>query len=319
MALIAIMSFFFLALTALAVFFILGVPFLIWLGKVLCVLVGGFFEWAASAFEKTRTEAAIERKVEAGMTSDEAREAVEREREERAHQETSLAHIALVSAAFLLVIALVGVADYLFGPRLEPSSTVGTSTVEHEGPYLYETREGGLYDRERGYALPHVGTHVEDIEDTYYMGEYTSCEHCDVYYDFVYVWEAKNGTHDPVLKAYVKDGVVLNVEYCNEAVYWRDESGLPDLYAEPLWRREADESSGEAEQGATSSTGDSTAATETSKAPVDTYEGNPSASFDPLDYDSAEEYAEDAEGWFRDHGSVDPYGDALEYWEDNGP
>ena len=122
MALIAIMSFFFLAFTALAVFFILGVPFLIWLGKVLCVLVGGSFEWAASAFEKTRTEAAIERKVEAGMTPDEAREAVEREREERAHQETSLAHIALVSAAFLLVIALVGVADYLFGPRLEPSS-----------------------------------------------------------------------------------------------------------------------------------------------------------------------------------------------------
>ena len=322
MALIAIMSFFFLAFTALAVFFILGVPFLIWLGKVLCVLVGGSFEWAASAFEKTRTEAAVERKVEAGMTPDEAREAVEREREERAHQETSLAHIALVSAAFMLVIALVGVADYLFGPRLEPSSQ---TSIEIKP------------------MIPEVGMDESELEDTS-LGECSCVWHArsaigsdgtvlDV--DYVYVWEASNGSHDPMLKVYVRDGVAVVVERCNVDVYWRDferypnrfahrpegyvPDGVPGQGAAQEVVEEADESPEETVQGSTSSTGDSTAVSESSKAPADTYEGNPSASFDPLDYDSAEEYAEDAEGWFRDHGSADPYGDALEYWEDNGP
>ncbi len=271
--------------------------------------------------EKIRTslvDASIERRVEAGMTPEEAREAVEREQYERAHQETSLGHIALVSAAFMLVIALVGVVDYFVSTQTDKSTSSSTSTVVREGPHRFETREGGLYDRERGYALPHVGMSVSDVDDTYYMGKHTSSED-DTYYDFVLVWEAKNGTHDPVLKAYIKNGRVYHVEYCKESVYWTDESGLPDLYAEPWWLPREDESTGETEQGVNSDAGDTEAATDVAKAPADTYEGNPSAAFDPLDYDSAEEYADDAEGWFRDHGSADPYGDALEYWEDNGP
>jgi len=276
--------------------------------------------------------AAIERKVEAGMTPEEARAAVEREQYERAHTSPSLAKVALVSAAFLLVIALAGVVCYLFDSHPEPSSTASTEVKP---------------------MIPEVGMAKDELGNTT-LGDCTRVELADsaigpngavLEVDYAYVWEASNGSHDPMLKVYVRDGVAVAVERCNVDVYWSDFGSYPNRFAdrpagyvpdgvagqgapaasgtqggadeagaEPA---DADEPSNDGRQA--SDTGGDTTATDATKAPADTYEGNPSAAFDPLDYDSAEEYADDAEGWFRDHGSADPYGDALEYWEDNGP
>ncbi len=43
----------------------------------------------------------------------------------------------------------------------------------------------------------------------------------------------------------------------------------------------------------------------------------PDGEFDPVDYDSPEEYADDAEPWFAEHGYSDPWDAAYAYWEDN--
>ena len=37
----------------------------------------------------------------------------------------------------------------------------------------------------------------------------------------------------------------------------------------------------------------------------------------PDDYDCADDYADDCEGWFASHGYANPYDDAYQYWEDN--
>lgn len=332
MLLIGIMSLFFLAFMALITFLIFGVPLLIWLGKALCVLVGGFFEWAASAIKKAWTDAAIARKVKAGMTPEEALEALEREWEERTRREMSPGHIALVSAAFLLVILLVGAADHLLGPRPEPST-----------PAHIEIRP----------SIPEVGMAVSELDDTD-LGDWSRAALAQsaigsdgtvVDVDYVYVWEASNGSHDPMLTVYVRDGVAVAVERCNVDVYWRDSWGYPNRFAKrpegyvpdevTEWEApavpgaqnaagDADASSVDADgpsgdDGQASGASDADTAAGASEGPADTHRRNTSVPLDPLDYDSAEEYADDAEEWFRDQGSDDPYGDALEYWEDNGP
>ncbi|MBR3384600.1 MAG: hypothetical protein IKG69_05280 [Atopobiaceae bacterium] len=227
-------------LIALVVLAMYALPILAYIALGLAGLVLLAFEKVSSAIRQGFMDAAIERKARGGMTPEQAREAVEREREERAHGEPSLMAMVLFWVVVFAVILVVGCVDARLHP-LEPRTT--TASADRGRPYRFETREGGLYDRERGYALPHVGMRSSEVDRTYYMGEHTYSETCDGFYDYVLVWEAKNGSHDPVLKAYVKDGVVLSVEYCYEPIYWTDESGLPDLYAEPLsWMLEGDSS-----------------------------------------------------------------------------
>lgn len=192
------------------------------LGAIAFGLVGAI-AWAFKAvyesIESSLTDAAIERRVEAGMTPEEAREVVAREREERAHSDVPFRKAALVWVVAMVAVLAVGGADYLFGTRLEPSvprSHVPTSSIPVVGmaeSELGDTVLGAFSSVELADSLPGPGGTVLEV-------------------DRAYVWEARNGTHDPVLKAYVHDGVVVLVERCNVDVYWQgDFSSYPNRFA----------------------------------------------------------------------------------------
>ena len=152
-------------------------------------------------------------------------------------------------------------------------------------------------------SLPYKGMDVAFIDETW-LGEH------DGEGDAVggtgskagsipYYWLADNGTGDKVFTAYVRDGKVIAVNRDNSSTdYWRSEDGsydYPDLDA-----------SGERVDGDGDGGGDDD---DDSSAHV-TLE-------DPLDYDSPEEYADNAYKDFEALGSDDPWDDAYEYWEDN--
>lgn len=105
-----------------------------------------------------------------------------------------------------------------------------------------------------------------------------------------YYWRSKNGKNDMVFSATVLKGKVAKVERWNTSFnYWADGTLLgkdfPDVYA-----------SGEQ--------------VEKKSAPV---------LEDPLDYTNGEEYADNAYKYFEYMGSDDPWNDALNYWDQNGP
>ena len=115
-----------------------------------------------------------------------------------------------------------------------------------------------------------------------------------------YYWLANNGTGDKVFTAYVRDGEVIAVNRDNSSTnYWMSEDGAydyPDLNASG---EEVDDDDDD-----------------------DSDEDDSSVHIileDPLDYDSAEEYADNAYKDFEALGSDDPWNDAIEYWEGNGP
>lgn len=106
-----------------------------------------------------------------------------------------------------------------------------------------------------------------------------------------YYWDSKNGKNDHVYSAIVLNGKVVNVSKWNTSLnYWADGTivgkDFPDLYA----------------------TGDGVE--KTSSAPQ---------YVDPLDYTDPGEYADNAEEYFRYQGSDDPWNEAYNYWELNGP
>ena len=103
-----------------------------------------------------------------------------------------------------------------------------------------------------------------------------------------YYWNAQNGSDDLLFDAVVVNGVVVNVNKFNMAKnYWRDATGamraLPDRTA--------------------------------SGAAVDAGTAAFVPQEDPSDYDSPDEYADDAENEFAAHGSSNPWQDAFDYWE----
>lgn len=103
-----------------------------------------------------------------------------------------------------------------------------------------------------------------------------------------YYWNAQNGSGDLLFDAIVVNGVVVNVSKYNLAKnYWLDADGamraLPDRTA-------------------------SGAMVDADTAPFVPQE-------DPSDYDSPDEYADDAEDEFAAHGSSNPWQDAFDYWE----
>lgn len=105
-----------------------------------------------------------------------------------------------------------------------------------------------------------------------------------------YTWRSKNGKNDMVFSAIVLKDKVAKVYKSNTSLnYWADGTTLgkdfPDLYA-----------SGEK--------------VEKKSAPV---------LEDPLDYTNGEEYADNAYKYFEYMGSEDPWNDALNYWDQNGP
>lgn len=145
-------------------------------------------------------------------------------------------------------------------------------------------------------SMPYIGLPEELIDKTW-LGEH------DIVDEVVggsgllagsvpYRWCAENGTGDIVFTAYVRDGEVIKV---NKNMLWSDYWSVPDSFTS-LDYPDLD-ASGE-------------------RVEVEPLIGNRE---DPLDYDTPEEYADNAEDWFRANGSEDPWDDAYRYWEDNGP
>ena len=137
--------------------------------------------------------------------------------------------------------------------------------------------------------LPYVGMSANLIDSTY-LGAHDSqgdqITGGQLRGSVPYTWYAQNGTGDMLFTAYVKDGKVIKVAKFNLSKNYWSNGDLPDRTA-----------SGEAKasSGATSST------------------FTPSA--DPEDYDTPEEYADEAQGEFAAAGSTDAWNDAYAYWE----
>lgn len=134
--------------------------------------------------------------------------------------------------------------------------------------------------------LPYEGMSEEWIDETY-LGAHD--EDADITFQgrssTNYYWHAHNGSGDIVVSVVCQDGVVASVLRRNrDRDYWPDGSTLPDLDASGELKPEFQTPDGE---------------------------------FDPIDYDSPEEYADDAETWFAEHGYSDPWDAAYSYWEDN--
>ena len=114
-----------------------------------------------------------------------------------------------------------------------------------------------------------------------------------------YYWLANNGTGDKVFTAYVRDGEVIAVNRDNSSTdYWTSEDGSYDYPDVDASGEEVDDDDDDSDE-------------DDSSVHI-TLE-------DPLDYDSAEEYADNAYKDFEALGSDDPWNDAIEYWEGNGP
>lgn len=167
------------------------------------------------------------------------------------------------------------------------------SAAERFGSWIPETTPDGVPLSE---SLPYVDMPEEAIDATW-LGPHDVMD--PVILDggllegsVPYRWCAENGSGDVVFTAYVRNGRVIKVNKDNShTTYWRNQGeqttfDLPDLHA-----------SGEHVE-------------------VEPLEGNMP---DPLDYTNGEQYADAAEEWFRRHGSEDPWNDALDYWDGNGP
>lgn len=102
-----------------------------------------------------------------------------------------------------------------------------------------------------------------------------------------YIWYSRNGKHDELLGVYCDSGTVrTSRREKTDTTYWPNPHGLPNPYADGTDK------------------------------PEPAREDKPP---DPLDYDSAEEYADDCAWWFRDHGYSNPDAAAEDYWDLNGP
>lgn len=98
-----------------------------------------------------------------------------------------------------------------------------------------------------------------------------------------YSWNSLNGKDDTLFIARCEDGVVTSVSKFKENTdYWPEYFGLPDRYA-----------SGEKSELAKQA------------------ENTPP---DPFDYDSPEEYADNVDGWYAEHGYDDPWDAAYNYY-----
>lgn len=175
--------------------------------------------------------------------------------------------------------------EYATAPESEPA------------PALDPDKELAPSGKPVSQSLPFVGMDARLIGKTW-LGEssapaqkMTSGRYRDAYY---YCWTADSG--DAIYEAYIKDYKVIVVACRNrDTDYWRDENGrmrpFPDRSGTGV-ERKAKRASG------TSKSGDKL-----------------TELLDPWDYDSPEDYADDAEEYFRAHGSKDPWSDAFEYWE----
>lgn len=145
-------------------------------------------------------------------------------------------------------------------------------------------------------SMPYIGL-PEELIDRTWLGEH------DIVDEVIggsgllagsvpYQWCAENGTDDIIFTAYVRDGEVIKV---NKNMLWSNYWSVPDSFTS-LDYPDLD-ASGE-------------------RVEVEPLMGNRE---DPLDYDTPEEYADNAEDWFRANGSEDPWDEAYRYWEDNGP
>lgn len=138
-------------------------------------------------------------------------------------------------------------------------------------------------------SMPYVGMSVQNIDDTW-MGAHDSFRaKWDRDGTSAYFWSSKNGRHDAVLRVDVRDGQVTAVtKICESKAYWWDEVDGQRV------EREFPNLS---------------AAVSTSK---------PAATLpDPQDYDDPYDYALDAEDYFKEKGSADPEGDAIDWWDRN--
>lgn len=142
-------------------------------------------------------------------------------------------------------------------------------------------------------SLPYEGMDVKFIDLTW-LGEHDGTETDDD--ETQYYWLADNDTGDRVFTAYVVDGVVDTTFRNNAGTnYWKDEEedfDYPDLDAsgEDVKRDYGDDD-------------DDSSANITLE--------------DPLDYNTPEEYADNAYKDFEALGYDDPWDAAFEYWEDN--
>ena len=187
--------------------------------------------------------------------------------------------------------------DEAEGIEDEDEETIDRSNVESEEEEdvaaLAETtlNEDGIPISE---SMPYVGMDAKFIDVTW-MGEHDGEE--DVVEGGLkegsvpYYWLADNDTGDKVFTAYVRDGEVIAVYKNNPSLdYWYDPDSTltldyPDMDA--AGDRPEDDDDDDADYP------------------------------DPSDYDSADDYADNAEGDFEAAGSDDPWNDAYDYWWDN--
>lgn len=124
-----------------------------------------------------------------------------------------------------------------------------------------------------------IGAH-DDVSETIDGGKFKG--------GVTYYWRAKNGTNDIVYSAIVVSGKVAQVSKWKTAFdYWYQEgstltSEVPNLYA-----------AGQK-------------ITDTTQAPT---------LYDPSDYDSPEDFADDNEAYFAAQGKESPWDYAYSYWE----
>lgn len=145
--------------------------------------------------------------------------------------------------------------------------------------------------------LPFVGLSETWIDQTW-LGKHDESKNLPAEGAFdartIYYWNADNGTGDRVFSAQVENGEVTRVSKYNQRTdYWQDPDD-PSLLGNDFPNMKG--------------TG----------RPVHVEPSEPMLP-DPSDYANAEVYADAAEGYFEYHGSSDPWGDAVEHWEENGP
>ncbi|ERI06542.1 hypothetical protein HMPREF9069_00099 [Atopobium sp. oral taxon 810 str. F0209] len=186
---------------------------------------------------------------------------------------------------------------FISGSSSEYTTVPKSESDSDSEPTLDPDKELAPSGKSVSQSLPFVGMDVRLINKTGLGAsssaakKMTSGRYRGAYY---YYWAADSG--DVIYEAYSKDYKIIDVAYRNrDTDYWRDENGelrsLPDRSGTGV-ERKAKKIYG------------------TSKP-----ENKLIELLDPWDYDSPEDYADDAEEYFRAQGSKDPWGDAFGYWE----
>ncbi len=164
--------------------------------------------------------------------------------------------------------------------------------VREQNEAYKQRKEADLKSR-----IPYVGMDVDDINKTI-VGKYDEVDRWEstyehtVHYYATYWWNDNSGKHR-VLKVNARDSVVTEVIRCNEDVFWtsagKPKFGADDSEIIKKWRENRKSVNGNVQNSSDSK-----------------------GHYDVDDYDSPEDFADDAWG-----DEFDDWDEAYEYWEEN--